>query len=131
MGLSRSKVRIFTFFAGLIGVTFGQSFQWFLSASYYPLVTGGKPLNSAEAFVPISFETMVLSATFGTIIGMLVLNRLPRLYHPLFGGRDFGRATDDGFFLAIEAEDPAFDPDRTAALLKQSRALSLEVVRGD
>ncbi len=131
MGLSRSKVRIFTFVAGLLGVTFGQSLQWFLSASYYPLVTGGKPLNSAEAFVPISFETMVLWATFGTILGMLILNRLPRFYHPLFRGREFGRATDDGFFLAIDADDPAFDPERTAALLEQSGPVSLEVVRGD
>ncbi len=131
MGLSRSRVRFFTFVGGLTGVTFAQTLQWYLSTSIYPLVTGGKPLNSAEAFVPISFETMVLYATFGTILGMLLLNRLPRLYHPLFRGRDFGRATDDGFFLAIDADDPAFDPDRIVALLDGSGALSLEAVRGE
>ncbi len=117
LGLGRSRVPVFTFLGGLIGVVFAQSLQAFLSVVVYPLVTGGKPLNSSEAFVPISFETMILYATFGTIAGMLLLNRLPRLAHPVFGGREFRGATDDAFYLMVEADDPRFDLRQAAMLL--------------
>ena len=78
------------------------------ASSAYPLITGGKPLNSPEAFVPISFETMILYAAFGAVAGMLLLNGLPRLYHPVFRGRSFARATNDGFFLTGRGQRPKF-----------------------
>ena len=40
----------------------------------------------------------------------------------------FRRATDDRFFVVIDATDPAFDDERTAELLAQTRPLSLEYV---
>ena len=95
--------------AGVFGLAFAQSLQWYQSVIAYPLITGGKPLNSTEAFVPITFETTILYASFGAIAGMLLLNGLPRLYHPVFRGRTFARATNDGFFLTVEADDPRFD----------------------
>ena len=128
MGLRRSKVTLFTLAGGLFGLAFAQSLQWYQSAVAYPLITGGKPLNSAEAFVPITFETMILYAAFGAIAGMLVLNGLPRLYHPLFRGRTFARATDDGFFLAVQADDPSFDRQQTPALLEAAGAASIEMI---
>ena len=64
--------------------------------------------------MPITFETMILYAAFGAVGGMLLLNGLPRLYHPVFRGRSFARATNDGFFLTVEARDPKFDPGETA-----------------
>ena len=115
MGLGRSKVPLFTLAGGLFGLAFAQSLQWYQSVVGYPLITGGKPLNSTEAFVPITFETTILYAAFGAIAGMLLLNGLPRLYHPVFRGRTFARATDDGFFLTVEADDPKFDPHETRA----------------
>ena len=84
------------------------------------MITGGKPLNSIEAFVPITFETTILYAAFGAIAGMLLLNGLPRLYHPVFRGRTFARATNDGFFLTVEAADPKFDPREIRDVLEEA-----------
>jgi hypothetical protein len=94
----------------------------------YPLITGGKPLNSPEAFVPITFETTILYAAFGAVLGMLLLNGLPRLYHPVFRGRSFARVTTDGFFLMVDALDPKFDPHATAALLTETGGTEIELL---
>jgi Ni/Fe-hydrogenase subunit HybB-like protein len=126
MGLGRSKVPLFALAGGLFGLGFAEWIQWFQSTVGYPLITGGKPLNSPEAFVPINFETLILYAAFGAIAGMLLLNGLPRLYHPVFRGRNFARATDDTFFLAVEARDPSFDPIKTPALLVAAGGTEIE-----
>jgi Ni/Fe-hydrogenase subunit HybB-like protein len=128
LGLGRSKVTFFTLVGGLLGLGFAQTLQWYQSAVAYPLITGGKPLNSPEAFVPISFETMILYAAFGAVAGMLLLNGLPRLYHPVFQGRSFARAATDGFFLEVEACDPRFDPRETPALLAAVGGTEVELL---
>jgi Ni/Fe-hydrogenase subunit HybB-like protein len=115
--LPRSLVPAFVLCGGAIGVLFAQYVQYYESTISYPLIVGGKPLNSPEAFVPISFETMILYAAIGAVVGMLILNGLPRLYHPVFRGRSFDRATDDGFFLSVESRDEMFDRAKTPALL--------------
>jgi hypothetical protein len=127
--LSRSRVPAFVFVGGAIGVLFAQWVQYFQSAVAYPLVVDGKPLNSPEAFVPISFETMILYAAVGAVLGMLVLNGLPRFYHPVFKGKTFARASDDGFFLSIEARDSMFDKRETPALLATLGATEIEFLR--
>ncbi len=53
------------------------------------------------------------------LFGLLALIQLPRLNHPLFASRQFHRATDDGFFIAIEARDPKFSPNKTRDLLAE------------
>jgi Ni/Fe-hydrogenase subunit HybB-like protein len=128
LGLGRSKVPLFALVGGLVGLAFAQWIQWYQSAVAYPLVVGGKPLNSVEAFVPITFETTVLYAAFGAIAGMLLLNGLPRLYHPVFRGRSFARATDDGFFVTVEARDPKFHPSETPALLAAAGGTEIELL---
>jgi Ni/Fe-hydrogenase subunit HybB-like protein len=127
--LGRSKVPAFVFAGGAIGVLFAQWVQYFQSAVAYPLVVDGKPLNSPEAFVPISFETMILYAAVGAVLGMLVLNGLPRFYHPVFRGRSFARASNDGFFLSVEAHDSAFDKCETPALLASLGATEIEFLK--
>jgi len=128
MGLRRSKVPLFTLAGGLFGLGFAYWIQWFQSVVAYPLITGGKPLNSPEAFVPISFETTILYAAFGAVGGMLLLNGLPRLYHPVFRARSFARATNDGFFLLVEASDPNFEPHETSALLQAVAGTEVELL---
>ena len=128
LGLRRSWVSAFTLAGGLVGVSFGQWVQWYQSAVAYPLITDGKPYNSPEAFVPISYETMILYASFASVIGMFLLNGLPRLYHPVFRGRTFHRASVDGFFVAVEACDPRFDPSDTSALLASMGGSDIELL---
>jgi hypothetical protein len=128
LGLGRSRVPALALAGGIFGAVFAQTLQWYQSSIAYPLVTGGKPLNSTEAFVPITFETTILYAAFGAVFGMLALNGLPRLYHPVFRGKSFTRATGDGFFLSVEATDPLFDPERTTDLLGALGAAEVELI---
>jgi len=119
MGLNRSRLGGIVLVGGVVGALSALALQWYTSAVDYPLITSGKPYFSWPAFVPIIFELGVLLASFGAVIGMLALNGLPRWYHPLLKYDRFVRASDDSFFLAIEAGDKKFDADRTATFLEQ------------
>lgn len=103
------KLPLLFLFGGILGAFVAYFIQSYSMARSWPLDVGGKPLESWPMFIPITFEVTVLtSATFG-FVGMLVLNRLPELYHPVFNVLEFRRASRDRFFLCIEAGDPQFD----------------------
>jgi hypothetical protein len=59
---------------------------------------------------------------------MIVLNGLPAPYHPLFNVAEFARASQDRFFLAIEATDPRFDMTRTRQFLESLGPASVHEV---
>ena len=52
----------------------------------------------------------VLFAVLAAVFGMLVLNRLPRLHHPVFDVPGFERVNVDRFFLIIFGDDASFEP---------------------
>jgi hypothetical protein len=95
------------------------------------LAVGDKPPGAPgtlPSMVPILFELTILLSAFGAVLGMLHLNRLPRHHHPVFASDRFRLASDDRFFLSIEADDPRFDVDRTRELLAEAHAASVEVI---
>jgi hypothetical protein len=128
MGIKRSPVGWFVLGLGLAGAAGGMLLQWWVSTTAYPLVISGKPLFSWPAFVPIMFECGVLGGATGAVVGFLLLSRLPRHHHPLFDSTRFERASDDRFFLSIEAADPRFDRAATAALLARLGAEQVEAI---
>ncbi len=117
LGMRRTRVPFVVLFAGLVGAGAGYFMQWYSMAVDYPYDVGGRPLNSWPVFIPITFEVMVLVASFAALFGMLFLNGLPRLYRPVFNVPSFVRATQDRFFLCVEATDPRFDREGTRQFL--------------
>ena len=94
----------------------------------YKFLISGKPFNSLAAFIPIAFETTILLSAFGAVFGMLLLNRLPKLYNPLLKSKNFRRSTADRFFIEVQARDIRFDKDKTAEFLKGLGATSIELI---
>ncbi len=128
MGLPDSRVGWIVFFCGLTGVSGAYLMMWWMNGVDYPLIIGGKPAFTLPSSVPIMFELMVLLSSFGAIFGMLSLNKLPRHHHPVFESERFRAATDDKFFISIEAEDPKFDLEKTKTVLEGTHPSSLELV---
>ncbi len=129
MGLKRSKLPWIVLVMGLGGAAGGMALQWWTSTIAYPLVISGKPYFSWQAYVPITFELGVLGGAVAAVVGMLALNQLPMLFHPLFGSERFERVTDDRFFISIESWDPKFDFTATQKFLEGIGGTHVEVIK--
>jgi len=102
--------------------------MYFMSVFDYPFNISGKPFFNAPAWVPIIFELTVLLSAFGAVFGMFFLNGLPKLHNPLFNVERFKKATDDGFFVCIEAKDSKFQADLVRQLFEEAGATHIEEV---
>jgi len=123
MGLRPSRLPWVCFALGLGGASFKVWFEFWTSASSWPINVGGKPWNSLPAFVPVTFEVMVLFAALSTVAAFLVGRRLlpgrrARLASP--------KVTDDEFALVIEETDASFDLQEVSAMLRKMGAARVE-----
>ncbi len=128
MGLRRSPLPYFVLVAGLTFALGGFLLQAWVHSAAYPLVISGKPFFAWPTYVPITFELGVLGGALGAVVGMLALNRLSMHHHPLFFSERFERASDDRFFISVQARDPRFDALRTVSLLEHAGAAHVEQV---
>ena len=71
----------------------------------------------------------VLGAALAAFLGMLILNGLPKLYHPIFNAPGFDLASRNRFFLCIECTDPKFERRRTGEFLMNLQPLKVAEVR--
>jgi hypothetical protein len=125
VGHPRNRVALCCLLGGLIGGSGGYFMQDYAMSTSYMLNIAGRPLHNIPPYIPITFELTVLCAALCTVFGMLFLNGLPRLHHPIFGARGFQRATSDRFFLCIEAHDALFERGKTESFLAQFRPLRI------
>ena len=93
-----SRVRIWTLVGGLLGVVTGYAMTIWMSLDW-PIVIGGKPYASIPPYTIIAFELTVLFGGIFTLIGLLVVGRLPRLkldpsYSARFSADEFGLVVD-------------------------------------
>jgi hypothetical protein len=121
-----SRVPWITGAGAVVGAVTGYAMQWYSAVVDLPLDVGGRPPNSWPSFLPVTFELAVLFAAFAGFIGMLVLNGLPRLHHPLFAAERFSLATRDRFFLYLPLEGTDETP--LAARLRDLGALHTQVI---
>lgn len=142
MGIKPTILPILVFFGGLTGFMIGIALQWFTNGVSFELWSGlpginvrgydflisGKPFSSIPAWIPVIFELTVLFSALGCVGWMLLLNGLPRLYHPTLKSARFARATDDRFFLVIESRDPNFTRAKTESFLTSLDPLSIEAL---
>jgi hypothetical protein len=128
MGLKASPLPWIVLVMGLTGAVFGYGLQVWVHSIRYPLIISGKPFYAWPAYIPVAFELTVLFACLGAVLGLFGLAKLPQLYHSLFRSPRFKAATDDKFFISIEAGDPVFDTQATQAMLRQLGATHVELV---
>lgn len=126
LGVTRNRVPLLTLMGGLMGLTTAFLMETWISVVSYPINVAGRPLFSWPAFIIPAYEWTILFAGLSAAFGMLALNGLPQPYHPLFNAPNFRMgATDDKFFLCLEAIDPKFDVNASRAFLEQFRAVSV------
>ena len=119
MGVRMTILPILVFFGGCMGLTIACVLQIFTNSleidlwALVPVIgyqfdVSGKPLLGPAAFVPVAFEMTVLFSALTAVFGTFFLNKLPMFYHPVLKCPALARATDDRFYLVIEAKDPKF-----------------------
>jgi Protein of unknown function (DUF3341) len=137
MGLKPTRIGVISFVFGMLGVatavlliqyTNAFSFDALNIGAGYPLIVGGKPPGAFPSMVPVMFELGVLVCGLATLFGLLGIIKLPMHNHPIFESDRFEAASDDKFFISIEAEDQKFDLVRTRALLEATRPTYLELI---
>jgi hypothetical protein len=127
LGFKDLRVPILTLIGGMVGAATGFGMQVYTNLDF-PIDIGGRPLVSVPAFMLITFELAVLGAVLASIGGMLALNHLPRLHHPVFDVPSFHLASSNRFFLVIFSTDRRFDPEDTRAFLSSLKPRRIDVV---
>jgi hypothetical protein len=128
IGFHSTRVPLIVLLGGMIGCFTGYLLQYWIHAIDYPTNVGGRPLHSAPAFIPVTFELTILIAALSAFLGMLALNGLPMPHHPVFNAPNFELASRNRFFLCIEATDPRFDREKTGQFLQSLKPLEVTEV---
>lgn len=122
-GFRRSRLPIACFLFGITGAAFAFWAQYWLSAVDWPINIGGKPWNSWPAFIPVTFEMMVLSAGIGSVLTLFAVSGLwPGKRAKLIAEG----VTNDRFALLIAEDGPSFSYDKVQALCERSGAVMVE-----
>jgi mono/diheme cytochrome c family protein len=131
MGVGPTKLPFISLVCGLTGTFIALVMEIWTNAIDYPYIISGKPLLSIPAYIPVTFELTILLAAFSTFLGMLALNGLPRFSNPVFTSPRFRAATDDKYFLYVDASDRYYNSQAVQELLQQTSPESLESVVED
>src|SRR5450432_1556636 len=119
IGFHRNNVPLVCLLGGLLGLAAMFGLETWVSLWAYPLNIAGRPYFSWPAFIVPAYEWTILFSGLSAAFGMIAMNGLPKLYHPLFNAPNFRTgATDDKFFLVLEALDPKYDVVETRAYLE-------------
>lgn len=129
MNMKPSMLGFITLFIGVSGAAFALLFMSWVTLIDYPLIVGGKPFFAWPAFIPVTFEVTVLSASVGTVAVMIaLLFRLPANSHPLHDTNYMKKVSSDKFGLNIAAIDKLFDEQKVKDFLSSIGGKEIEVI---
>jgi hypothetical protein len=127
MRLGRTRLPWITLFGGLTGFALAISFEFYTNVLDWDMNVGGKPSNSALAFLPIGFELTVLLAGLATVAALFLRARL-------FPGKRecliVEGVTDNRFALVIPKTGFS-ETNRAREILEHSNADKLEEKAAD
>jgi Alternative complex III, ActD subunit len=123
LGMKRSRLPWITLLLGLTGAGLKVWFEYWTTAVSWPVNVGGKPWDSLPAFVPVTFEVMVLLAGVSTV---LVFLGIAKLYPGKKPKRFYPGVTDDRFVLILNETDAAFDPEYVEDLFYSLNAVDVD-----
>jgi len=127
MGLPPSKLGYVALVIGITAALTGLALMWWTAQVDYPNVFGGKPYFAFPAYIPITFEIMVLSASLATVIALIVaMFKFPNLSHPLHDTNYMKKVSSDKYGIYIEAADPMFNEEEVKAFLSEIGAVDIE-----
>ncbi len=118
VGHTWSPVRLFTLIGGLTGCTAGFAMTLWMGRDW-PLVVGGKSVNTVVPYVAIAFELTVLIAGLLTFFGVALLI-VPRAVRKVGFDRRF---TDDRIGNFVPAS--AGESDRLGAVFRDAGAVEV------
>lgn len=131
LGIKPTILPFIVLCAGLTGLFTALLMQWWMNGVDYKYIISGKPFGITPASIPVSFELTILFSAFTSVLGMLALNGLPRFSNPVFTNAKFDRATNDRFFLYVDATDKYYNRESVRELLSSVHANSLDEVTED
>lgn len=123
LGARPSRLPWVAFVGGALGAALTLWFQFWVSAVDWPINVGGRPWNSWPAFVPVTFEMMVLFGGLGIVLAFLIRCRLYPGKRPI---ANFPGATDDRFVLVLRELDATLDPGIARGVLRDCGAIEVE-----
>lgn len=153
MGFKDDRLWLICFIGGVTGACLGMALEWYTSAGIlipnsirtpfgfslpvpaptgvdgYAHNTGGKPLFSLPAFVPVAYELTILLSAFGATFGMLGLNGLPKPHNPIFNASAMRGASQNRYILSVEATDPNYNEVELSQFLNSLNPLSVEAIK--
>jgi hypothetical protein len=128
IGVEQTRLGIFAFIYGLIGLTLATVGMRFFMIVDWPMNIGGKPnfsyMENMLAFVPISFEFTVLCAAHGMAITYFIANRtLPGMK----AQNPDPRTTDDRFVIELRAShNSIFSAAELESLVRETGMVEIE-----
>lgn len=133
MGLGESRIGWVTLLVGTTCMLLMLGFIAWVSFINYPNIWAGKPLFNLPAYIPILFETTILTGAVTTVIVLFtIVCGLPRNNHPLHDTAYMRRTSDDKFGLCIEASDDNFkSEDDAKAFLEELGAKEILAIHHD
>jgi hypothetical protein len=127
MGLKPTRLPFLVLGGGIAGLSSGIGLTYYVNMDY-PLNISGKVPFSYHVFIPVYFELTVLLSALTCFFSLWALCKLPTFFHATMRHKSFARASDDAFFVTIEASDPKYNAEKTRALLEKLGAKEVEEV---